>query len=100
MSQAFFEQKQSAITTINKAFELEPKAYCYTCHYYHDMLLAMIYSLYGDADHAVSLLKEVITAKGTGLSLTGFLLRNEPAFDSIHSNPKFQELLSKYPKYY
>ena len=100
MSQAFFEQKQSAITTINKAFELEPKAYCYSCHYYHFMLLAMIYSLYGDAGHAVSLLKEVLITKGTGLSLTGFLLRNEPAFDRIHSNPEFQKLLSKYPENY
>jgi tetratricopeptide (TPR) repeat protein len=100
MSQAYFGQKQAAITNIRKAFELEPEAYCYTCHYYHIVLAAAIYALYRDANNAIPLLKEALTAKGTGLSLTGFVLRNDPAFDYIRSNPGFQRLLSEYPKDY
>ncbi len=100
MPQAYLGHKDKAISTMKKVLELEPSAYCYTCHYFHLMLMAQIYSLFGDAVQAVPLLQEVFNARGTARAITGFILKNDPAFNQIRSNPAFRELLSKYSKDY
>jgi tetratricopeptide (TPR) repeat protein len=96
MSQAAFGLREAAITNIKKVLTLEPIDFCYRCHYYHLTLLAQIYALYNDADDAIPLLKKVIAAKGTGRSISEFLLKNDPGWDPIRSDPRFQELVRNY----
>ena len=96
MSQAAFGLREAAITNIKKVLTQEPIDYCYRCHYYHLTLLAQIYALYNDADDAIPILKKVIAAKGTGRSISEFLLKNDPGWDPIRSDPRFQELVLKY----
>jgi serine/threonine-protein kinase len=59
--------------------------------------MAQIYALLGDADHAIPILKRLLQIPG-GFALTPALLRLDPVWDQIRSDPRFQELASSTPK--
>jgi serine/threonine-protein kinase len=59
--------------------------------------MAQIYALLGDADHAIPILKRLLQIPG-GFALTPALLRLDPVWDQIRSDPRFQELASSAPK--
>jgi serine/threonine-protein kinase len=60
--------------------------------------MAQIYALLGDADHAIPILNRLVQVPGLNVPLgtiTPALLRLDPVWDQIRSNPRFQELLAE-----
>jgi serine/threonine-protein kinase len=56
--------------------------------------MADIYALLGDADHAIPILKRLLQIPYFG-AITPALLRLDPLWDQIRSDPRFQELVSE-----
>jgi tetratricopeptide (TPR) repeat protein len=54
---------------------------------------ARIYAMLGDADHAVPILAQMLTAPS---DLHVHALRLEPEWDSLRADPRFQQLLKQY----
>ena len=82
--------------TINKAFKLSPVTEHYLDFYYLQEALSSIYAHAGDADKAIPLLQRVFKAKGTGEIITAHMLKNDPFWDPIRKDPRFQALIQKY----
>ena len=60
--------------------------------------MAQIYALLGDADHAIPILKRILQMPCISVPLgpiTPALLRLDPVWDQIRSDPHFQELVSE-----
>jgi serine/threonine protein kinase/Tfp pilus assembly protein PilF len=60
--------------------------------------MAQIYALLGDADHAIPILNRLLQipcANGTLITITPALLRLDPVWDQIRSDPRFQELVAE-----
>ena len=59
-----------------------------------EAMMANIYALLGDADHAIPILKRLLQAtySGGGWLLTPATLRLDPIWDPIRNDPRFQEL--------
>jgi serine/threonine-protein kinase len=60
--------------------------------------MAQIYALLGDADHAIPILNRLLQIPGLNVPLgtiTPALLRLDPVWDQIRSNPRFQELVAE-----
>jgi TolB-like protein/cytochrome c-type biogenesis protein CcmH/NrfG len=57
----------------------------------HEENMAAIYALLGDADHAIPILKRLLQVP-YGLAITPALLRLDPVWDQIRSDPRFQKL--------
>jgi eukaryotic-like serine/threonine-protein kinase len=58
-----------------------------------EAIMANIYALLGDADHAIPILKRQLQAPyGGGWDLTPATLRLDPIWDSIRNDPRFQKL--------
>jgi serine/threonine protein kinase len=60
--------------------------------------MAQIYALLGDADHAVPILNRLLQIPCVNVTvgtITPALLRLDPAWDQIRSDPRFQELASE-----
>ena len=96
LDQAYYGLREAAISTMKKVLTREPIDHCYNCHYFHLTILAQIYALYKEPDNAIPILKKVVAAKGTGRSISKFLLKNDPGWDPIRSDPRFQEIVHKY----
>ena len=61
-----------------------------------EALMANIYALLGDADHAIPILKRLLRAPyGGGSFLTPATLRLDPIWDPIRNDPRFQELAAE-----
>jgi TolB-like protein/Tfp pilus assembly protein PilF len=61
-----------------------------------EALMANIYALSGDADHAIPILKRLLQAPyGGGWFLTAATLRLHPIWDPIRNDPRFQELAAE-----
>src|SRR5437870_1971148 len=61
-----------------------------------EAIMANIYALLGDADHAIPILKRLLQAPyGGGWFLTPATLRLDPIWDSIRNDPRFQELAAE-----
>jgi TolB-like protein/class 3 adenylate cyclase len=56
--------------------------------------MARIYALLGDANHAVPILKPLLQIP-YGFAITPALLRIDPIWDQIRSDPRFQELVTE-----
>ena len=54
-------------------------------------VMAGIYALLGDADHAIPILKRLLQTTYGG-AITPALLRLDPMWDQIRNDPRFQEL--------
>ena len=57
--------------------------------------LAEVYAAFGDSEHALPLLQQLLETKGAGLLMTPALLRLDPAWDPIRNTPGFQKLISE-----
>jgi serine/threonine protein kinase len=60
--------------------------------------MAQIYALLGDADHAIPILNRLLQIPGLNVPLgtiTPALLRLDPVWDQIRSDPRFQELVAE-----
>jgi TolB-like protein/Tfp pilus assembly protein PilF/predicted Ser/Thr protein kinase len=62
-----------------------------------EAMMANIYALLGDADHAIPILKRLLQAtySGGGWLLTPATLRLDPTWDLIRKDPRFQELAAE-----
>ena len=61
-----------------------------------EAIMANIYALLGDADHAIPILKRLLQAPyGGGWDLTPATLRLDPIWDPIRNDPRFQELAAE-----
>jgi TolB-like protein/predicted Zn-dependent protease len=62
-----------------------------------EAMMANIYALLGDADHAIPILKRLLQAtySGGGWLLTPATLRLDPTWDLIRNDPRFQELTAE-----
>jgi serine/threonine protein kinase len=56
--------------------------------------MANIYALLGDADHAIPILKRLLQIP-SGATITPALLRLDPVWDQIRTDPRFQRLASE-----
>jgi TolB-like protein/class 3 adenylate cyclase len=56
--------------------------------------MAQIYALLGDANHAIPILRRLLTISYAG-SITPALLRIDPIWDPIRNDPRFQELTAE-----
>jgi TolB-like protein/class 3 adenylate cyclase len=59
-----------------------------------DENMARIYALLGDADHAIPILQRLLQIP-YGFAITPALLRLDPIWDQIRSDPRFQELAAE-----
>ena len=59
--------------------------------------MARIYAILGDADHAVPILERLLK-KPYAEPITPGLLRIQPTWDRIRSDPRFQELAAEKPR--
>jgi serine/threonine-protein kinase len=55
--------------------------------------LAEVYATFGDSEHALPLLQQVLKTNGAGLLLTPALLKLDPVWDPIRNTPAFQKLI-------
>jgi len=56
--------------------------------------MAQIYALLGNADDAIPILKRWVQIS-SGTSITPALMRVDPNWDPIRSDPRFQELIAE-----
>jgi len=56
--------------------------------------LAEIYATFGDSEHALPLLQQLLATRGAGLLLTPALLKLDPVWDPIRKAPGFQKLIA------
>jgi hypothetical protein len=75
----------SAIVTCSSSTFLSPK---------YEENMARIYSLLGDADHAIPILKRLLH-KLYLVPLTPAKLRINPTLERIRNDPRFQELITE-----
>jgi len=57
-------------------------------------IIARIYALLGDADHAIPMLKRLLQTPYS-FPITPVLLRIDPVWDQIRNDPRFQELVAE-----
>ena len=57
--------------------------------------MAEIYATLGDSEHALPLLQQLLKTNGAGLLMTPALLRLDPVWDPIRSQPAFQRLIAE-----
>jgi serine/threonine protein kinase len=84
----------SAIAEGQKAMAIEPTSKDPVDGPVREETMANIYSLLGDADHAVPILKRLLQIPYGG-AITPAKLRLDPGWDQIRNDPRFQELVSE-----
>ncbi len=57
--------------------------------------MAEVYATLGDSEHALPLLQQLLKTNGAGLLMTPALLRLDPVWDPIRSQPAFQRLIAE-----
>jgi serine/threonine protein kinase len=57
--------------------------------------LAEVYATFGDSEHALPVLQQLLQTKGAGLLMTPALLRLDPVWDPIRNHPAFQKLITE-----
>ncbi|HKI44303.1 MAG TPA: hypothetical protein VKA08_03110 [Balneolales bacterium] len=87
---------KKAVLTINKAIKLSPVTEYYLDFYHFQEALCEIYARAGDADKAIPILQQIFKARGTGEIITAHVLKNDPVWNPIRKDPRFQALIQKY----
>jgi serine/threonine-protein kinase len=87
-------QAASAIAEGQKAMAIEPTSKDPVDGPVREETMANIYALLGDADQAVPILKRLLQIPYGG-AITPALLRLDPVWDQIRSDPRFQQLASE-----
>jgi tetratricopeptide (TPR) repeat protein len=87
---------KKAVVTINKAIQLSPVTEHYSDYYFLQEALSEIYARAGDADKAIPILQQVFKARGTGIIITAHILKNDPFWNPIRKDPRFQALIRQY----
>jgi serine/threonine-protein kinase len=57
--------------------------------------LAEVYATFGDAEHAMPLLQQLLKTTGAGILLTPVLLKLDPVWGPIRNTPAFQKLFAQ-----
>ncbi len=91
---AGLDEAASAIAEGQKSMALQPTSKDPVEGPVEEEGMARIYALLGDADHAVPILKRLLRIPYGG-AITPALLRLDPVWDQIRSDPRFQELASE-----
>ena len=93
---ALIEEKDLAIITAERAVTLDPGEHDY------EENLALILTMFGENSRAISVLGQLLqtpyTSAWYGLSITPALLRLDPLWDPLRSDPAFQKLCEEKQK--
>jgi TolB-like protein/Flp pilus assembly protein TadD len=90
---ACLSEKDAALTEAKRATELLPESKDAFEGPQMTENLAAVYAVLGDADSAIDILDGLLTRPGT---VTVEMLKLNPVWDHIRSNPRFTELLAKH----
>ena len=85
----------SAISEGKKAVAMHPTAKDALEGPEEEQKLAWIYALVGDADHAIPILKRLLQISYGGTPISPALLRLDPVWDQIRTDPRFQDLAAE-----
>ena len=97
---AYMQRKDDAIREGRRAVELEPESQDAFHGAAHSASLALVYSLVGEPDQAITLIERLVATPGpaecsdfpNNMTLADLRLRWE--WDSLRSNPRFQQILA------
>ena len=97
---AYMQRKEEAIRESRRAVELEPESQNAFHGAIHAANLALVYSLLGEPDQAVTLIERLLSTPGPvdaadsskNITLADLRLRWE--WDPLRSNPRFQKILA------
>src|SRR6266478_2419267 len=84
----------SAVTEGQKAIAMDPTSKDPFEGPCEEEIMAQIYALLGDADHAIPILKRLLRIP-YAFAITPALLRLDPIWDQIRNDPRFQELAAE-----
>lgn len=90
---AHLGEKEKAITEAKRAIELRPESADAFEGPDYTEALARVYALTGENAQAIALLDGLLSRPG---NLTLWLLKLDPVWDGLRSDPAFQQLLAKY----
>jgi tetratricopeptide (TPR) repeat protein len=97
---AYMQRKEDAIRESSRAVELEPESQNAFHGAKHAANLALVYSLVGEPDQAITLIERLLSTPGPvecsdfpfNMTLADLRLRWE--WDPLRSNPRFQKILA------
>jgi tetratricopeptide (TPR) repeat protein len=97
---AYMQRKDDAIRESRRAVELEPESQNAFHGATHSANLALVYSLVGEPEEAITLIERLLSTPGpvecsdypNNITLAELRLRWE--WDSLRSNPRFQKILA------
>ncbi|HEV2841113.1 MAG TPA: tetratricopeptide repeat protein [Chthoniobacterales bacterium] len=97
---AYMQRKEDAIREARRAVELEPESQNAFHGAKHAANLALVYSLVGDPDRAITLIERLLSTPGPvecsdfphNMTLADLRLRWE--WDALRDNPRFQKILA------
>jgi TolB-like protein/Flp pilus assembly protein TadD len=97
---AYMQRKEDAIRESRRAVELEPESQNAFHGAKHAASLALVYSLVGETDQAITLIERLLSTPGPvecsdfpfNMTLADLRLRWE--WDPLRSNPRFQKILA------
>jgi tetratricopeptide (TPR) repeat protein len=94
LAHAGLGEAASAIAEGQKAMAIHPTSKDPVEGPVEEERMAQIYALLGDPDHAIPILKRLLQIP-SGATITPALLRLDPVWDQIRSDPRFQQLAAE-----
>ena len=90
-------EKQGAIAEAEKSIALLPLSKNADDGLIGLETLAEVYACFGDSDHSLALIQQLLNSDGAGLLMTPGLLRLDPVWDPLRKDPRFQTLANEKP---
>ena len=90
--QAARAEKERALEEAEKSVALSPITKEAERRLYALETLAEVHARFADADQAIPLIRQLLNADGAGLLMTPALLKLDPIWDPIRSDPRFKKI--------